>query len=57
MEPIRSFDQMSVHISDENVRKVLAENYPSPGQLAIIIYKNRIIISNKWAIEWNKPLE
>lgn len=51
MEPIRSFDQMSVHISNENVRKVLAENYPSPGQLAIIIYKNRIIISNKRAIE------
>lgn len=37
MEPIRSFDQMSVHISDENVRKVLAENYPSPDDLDLYV--------------------
>ncbi|CAK5122918.1 unnamed protein product [Meloidogyne enterolobii] len=37
MEPIRSFDQMSVHVSDENVRKVLAENYPSPDDLDLYV--------------------
>jgi hypothetical protein len=31
LEPVSSFEQLKEQILDENVRKALAANYPSPG--------------------------
>uniref|UniRef100_A0A1I8BNV2 DUF772 domain-containing protein n=1 Tax=Meloidogyne hapla TaxID=6305 RepID=A0A1I8BNV2_MELHA len=37
METVGSFDQMTAQVSDENVRKVLSANYPSPDDLDLYI--------------------
>jgi peroxidase len=37
MEHISSFDQLSLHVSDENVRRSLAANYQTPDDLDLYV--------------------